>query len=425
MPLSAATALAAVTAAMSLVMPAEAAQSAPRPDPVQEWFAEHASPVTRAALSRSIGTASVVGLGEAVHGAHEQFALKARVLRYLVEHEGFRSIAWEEDWTTGLRIDDYVTDGRGHPRSLVSGMTGQWRSREMVRLLRWLRAFNVGRPGADRVRFVGIEYYYTGPAAYDAVRRAVAVRRPDLLPRVDQIMRTLRPPSDDMEAYVESYMGLPDTSAYVALARELWRTVRRLPHGGNASGDPAFVHHARQILSFHEHFALPFEQQDDYREERAASNLGWWRHHTRHKVVYWAATQHTAAAPRLRIAVPGPDFRYAATGSWLQERLGRGYLSIGFTLGRGEVGLAPDEVMPLGPPDPVWFETAFRGVQHPRMMDLRRPAPPPVRHWLDQRLRTRGLPHAGPESFVTGGPLSAWYDVLVHVPTVTPTRGLD
>src|SRR5262245_1416104 len=48
-------------------------------------------------LRRSIGAAQLVGLGESVHGAAEELALKHRVLRLLVEELGFRSVAWEED----------------------------------------------------------------------------------------------------------------------------------------------------------------------------------------------------------------------------------------------------------------------------------------------------------------------------------------
>jgi erythromycin esterase-like protein len=60
------------------------------------------------ALRRSIGDAAIVGLGESTHGATQEITLKHRTLRLLVERMGFRSIAWEEDWTTGLQINQYI-----------------------------------------------------------------------------------------------------------------------------------------------------------------------------------------------------------------------------------------------------------------------------------------------------------------------------
>lgn len=75
--------------------------------------------------------------------------------------------AWEEDWTTAYEIDRYLATGQGDPVSLVGQMTGQWQSRETVELFRRLRAFNAHCH--DPVRFIGVEYYYTGRLAYDAV----------------------------------------------------------------------------------------------------------------------------------------------------------------------------------------------------------------------------------------------------------------
>ena len=110
------------------------AQAAERDDrrTVTQW-AQHASRRLRTVdpaapltdlrhLRRAIGGAEIVGLGEAVHGSAETTALKHRVLRLLVEELGFRTIAWEEDWSLGLRINHYLRTGEGDPAELVSGV---------------------------------------------------------------------------------------------------------------------------------------------------------------------------------------------------------------------------------------------------------------------------------------------------------------
>jgi erythromycin esterase-like protein len=94
------------------------------------------------ARRRSIGDAEIVGLGQSTHGAAEELTLKHRALRLLVERLGFRSVAWEEDWTTGLRINEYIQTGKGDLDTLMGQMSPQWQSRQVADVLAWLRDYN-------------------------------------------------------------------------------------------------------------------------------------------------------------------------------------------------------------------------------------------------------------------------------------------
>ncbi len=49
-----------------------------------------------------VGDASIVGLGEATHGAHEFFTMKTRLIEYLVGTLGFTTIAMENRWDASL-----------------------------------------------------------------------------------------------------------------------------------------------------------------------------------------------------------------------------------------------------------------------------------------------------------------------------------
>ena len=150
-----------------------------RPQPVTAWIRHHAVPLDTvdpaaslrdlAPLRRAIGDAEIVGLGESTHGAAEAITLKHRVLRLLVERMGFRSIAWEEDWTTGLQIDQYIRTGTGNLDPLMRQMSPQWQSRQV----------------AD----VGVESYLLGALAYDAVDAYVARTAPG---RLAELRRHLR-----------------------------------------------------------------------------------------------------------------------------------------------------------------------------------------------------------------------------------------
>jgi erythromycin esterase len=53
-------------------------------------------------------------------------------------------------------------------------------------------------------------------------------------------------------------------------------------------------------------------------------------------------------------------------------------------------------------------------------VDLCTPAPTPVRRWLHAPVKARGLPDAGQDSYMAGGTLAQWFDVIIHRQVVTP-----
>src|SRR5260370_7138560 len=54
-------------------------------------------------LQPIVGSASIVGLGEATHGSHEFFTMKQRLLEFLVEKMGFTMFAMEAVGALGSR----------------------------------------------------------------------------------------------------------------------------------------------------------------------------------------------------------------------------------------------------------------------------------------------------------------------------------
>ncbi|MER6025880.1 erythromycin esterase family protein [Streptomyces sp. NPDC001851] len=148
------------------------------------------------AVDRMIGGAGGVGLGEATHSSHEFFALKDRVFRHLVEKKGFRTFALEAPWSTGRRLDAYVVHGKGDPRRIMREEFQRdylwWNNTDYVRLLEWMRAYNVRHP-ADPVHFVGDDTGWAGPEAYDTVTGYVSRTHPEAATRLAELYRGLRP----------------------------------------------------------------------------------------------------------------------------------------------------------------------------------------------------------------------------------------
>ncbi|MFO8003120.1 erythromycin esterase family protein [Thioalkalivibrio sp.] len=113
----------------------------------------------------TIGDASLVLLGEATHGSHEFYDLRAQLTRRLLEEKGFDAVAVEADWPDAYRVNRYVR-GQGDDGSAREALAGfqrfpqwMWRNTVVVGFIEWLAAFNEPREVADRVGFYGLDLY--------------------------------------------------------------------------------------------------------------------------------------------------------------------------------------------------------------------------------------------------------------------------
>lgn len=271
-----------------------------------DWISEHATPLARTASSGSIDdlapirrwigdTTDIVGLGESVHGAAEEITLKHRTLRLLVEQMGFRSVAWEDDWTIGLQVNEYISTGDGDLDALMSDMGSQWQCDEVADVLRWLREYNAAHD--EMVQFVGVEYYLTRSPAYDSVEAYVAEAAPEQLAELRRHLDVVRPAAADIYEHVGWYMSVEDKQPYIDHARDISELLSRLPRDVEERAHDLALHHARQIVSFYEHYDLSDADALVYRDARTAENLKWWHQRSGDRIAYWAATPHTANAP--------------------------------------------------------------------------------------------------------------------------------
>src|SRR5690606_35963187 len=109
--------------------------------------------------------ASVVLIGEATHGTHEFYRIRADLTRALIRRRAFNMVLAEADWPDAYRLNRWVQlesqddtaeqaldDFSRFPRWM-------WRNREVVRFARWLRGENAGRSPDARVGFYGLDLY--------------------------------------------------------------------------------------------------------------------------------------------------------------------------------------------------------------------------------------------------------------------------
>jgi erythromycin esterase-like protein len=132
---------------------------------------------------------TVVLIGEATHGTHEFYRVRADLTRALIEQRGFDAVAVEADWPDAYRACQWVrlAGSDDTPDGALGDFTRfprwMWRNGEVVRFLQWLRDENAGRPAESRVGFYGLDLYslhrsmervieYLGKVDPEAAKRA-------------------------------------------------------------------------------------------------------------------------------------------------------------------------------------------------------------------------------------------------------------
>lgn len=98
--------------------------------------------------------AQLLGLGEAVHTSEGFYSAKVRLVKYLVEHHGYRALAFETPWGRAQSTVAFVEKNQGSIRDALNGLFGVWRATSVADLLIWLRDWNQKHP-QDPVRFFG------------------------------------------------------------------------------------------------------------------------------------------------------------------------------------------------------------------------------------------------------------------------------
>src|SRR3954471_11372362 len=128
------------------------------------------------AIVERIGDARIVLLGEASHGTHEFYAMRAAITRRLVETRGFRAVAVEGDWPDTRRVDRFVR-GIGDDRDPDTALSGfrrfpqwMWRNTVMRDFVRWLRRWNDVHEPDVRCGMYGLDLYSLH-ASIDSVLR--------------------------------------------------------------------------------------------------------------------------------------------------------------------------------------------------------------------------------------------------------------
>ncbi len=398
-------------AAVSLGVGSELSSGSPGPT-FAEWVRTHGSSLAAVdpdvhgsdlePLGEIVGSARVVCLGETRHDASEQFRLKHRMIRYLVEEMGFSVIIFEENMAHASAVDEYILGGGGDPVEILAGLSGwfAWDTAEVLELVEWMRAYNDDPAHTTKLRFLGVDCTAPRPGVVEALDYLRGID-PGFASAFDPASLGLSLHSDDnWTATYERYASISSERreaigrAYEDLLGYLRESradlVRR-------SSSDDFEWALRQVhigQAAHDLYCSGSREEGGViRDLAMADNLSWIvdEHLPGRRAVVWAHNAHISRAPfTMPDAFNGTlvDMVYHVS-----DRLGDDLVSIAATCHRGDYaagdGVATGAVAPT---DTTYLGGALAEAGEELMLiDLRDvPRGSPAEQWLSRERRMRG-----------------------------------
>jgi erythromycin esterase len=370
-------------------------------------------------LGAMVADAAVVGLGEATHSSREFFTMKHRVFRYLVEEKGFTTFSLETGWSGGVRLNEYMRHGTGDLDQIMKeefqGSYRFWHTAEYRDLIEWMRDYNSRH--ATQVQFMGNDVGYAGPELFDRVTSYVRAHHPTLVAQFIEAYRDLRP-ATDAGTWMSTYPELPMAQRQ-AVATAAQRALDALAATDGATEEFTWtVQHARAITqvatlyAFYSDDPAKFREAMLYRDQVMADNTVWWHEQTGAKILVSAHNGHVGYEPH------EPEQYPRMQGAFLRDRLGAGYVSVGFTFHQGSFN-AQDEndqlgTFAVGPAGAGNNEYILDKVA-PRdyLLDMRT-APAGAQAWLAEPRPTHSIGSGWPQPDRPIA-LGRTHDILIHL----------
>jgi erythromycin esterase-like protein len=346
-------------------------------------------------LLSAIGESRFVLIGEASHGTHEFYRMRAELTRRLIEEKGFTAVVAEADWPDAYRVNRYVrgfTDD-ANPAEALAGFRRfpqwMWRNTVVIDFVSWLKDFNA-RAAGDRPQcgFYGMDLYSLG-GSIQAVLGYLDKVDPDAARRARYRYSCFEDFGEDPQSYGYAAGFDLGRSCEKQVVQQL---VELMEHGvayarrdGRAAEDEYFfaAQNARLIRN-----------AEEYYREMFTGGVSTWNLRDRHmtdtiealvkhldqqrggraltKVVVWAHNSHLGDARATDMGEQGE----VNVGSLARERWGGEVFNVGFSTYGGTVTAATNwdedaQLKRVRPSLPGSWESIFHEVGGDFVLPLR------------------------------------------------------
>jgi erythromycin esterase-like protein len=397
-----------------------------------------------------IGDSSLVLLGEATHGTHDFYDLRARITRRLIEERGFSAVAIEGDWPDAYRVNRFV-QGEGAATDAIDALSGfqrfptwMWRNTAVADFVSWLRDHNRRVPRKQhRAGFYGLDLY----SLHASMREVVAyLAQHD--PKAAQAARAsyacFEEYGPDTEDYAWSSSRLGAETCEDAVTRQLMMLREKrgelLRSDGVEAGDEFFYaeQNARLAQNAERYYRTMFRGRTsswNVRDTHMAETLEELMSHLRSrgqspKVVVWAHNSHLGDARATAMGAGGE----INLGQLVRERFGAHAFLVGFTTYSGTVIAANDWGEPgrnrrVRPALPGSYEELFHDTGLPRFLLPMRLGSPATDALSQERLeRAIGViyrPETERLSHYFQANMAAQFDAVIHLDITRAVESLD
>jgi erythromycin esterase-like protein len=305
------------------------------------------------ALAARLSTKRLVLLGEASHGTHEFYDLRAALTRRLIGRYAFAGVAVEGDWPDAMRVDRFVrgAETRDDDESATAALGSftrfprwMWRNADVASFVAWLRRADTPRPPERRAGFYGLDLYSLR-ASISAVLSYLGTADPEAAARARE-----RYACFDHVRDARAALGLaPDCEeAVVAQLVEMQRRYATRA-GRSPSGDAWFhamadAHVVRDAEAYYRAMLGRGAESWNLRDTHMADMLDMLATHlgapeAPAKLVVWAHNSHVGDA---RATELGEDDHQLTLGQLVRERHPGETALVGFTTYDGRVIAAHD-----------------------------------------------------------------------------------
>jgi erythromycin esterase-like protein len=399
-------------------------------------------------LIERIGDARLVLIGEASHGTHEFYRIRAAITKRLITDHGFRAVAVEADWPDAYRVNRYVRglDGDGDASEALRGFVRfpqwMWRNADVLDFVEWLRTHNEDLAESARVGFYGLDLYSLR-ASIAAVLQYLDAADPEASRRARERYACFDRFEDDPQSYgYAASLGLtPSCEAdVVAQLVELRRAAARTPRTDHQEipGDLFYAaQNALVVANAERYYRAMFGGRAlswNLRDGHMADTLDALMTHlskapVRAKVVVWAHNSHLGDARATEQGRSGE----LNLGQLVRERYGADSVAVGFSTHSGTVTAASDwdepaERMIVRPALPHSYESLFHQVGVPAFMVVTR-EPGAATVLTPARLqRAIGViyrPGTERQSHYYHAQLARQFDVMLHYDVTRAVEPLD